>query len=217
MKRSEATQWKRFKVLHRDGFRCVYCGAGSDTVTLHVDHVVPLSRGGTSAFDNLATACTTCNAGKSNSEITTSPPPRSPDVVAAGVLAHRARPRPPPSARAVEDGPPPTPSADAGAMIAALRDACLPTKEKIVLAMLMSRARPIQDEGWVCWPSLPVMALDTGLAERSITRTLASLGSLGLVAIDRGTGRTVSRYVLDYHAIVALPPDPRRLTRKRAQ
>lgn len=55
----------RFRVLARDGFRCRYCGAGSHSVELHVDHVHPRSRGGSDDEDNLVTACRTCNLGKS--------------------------------------------------------------------------------------------------------------------------------------------------------
>jgi 5-methylcytosine-specific restriction endonuclease McrA len=57
----------RFGILHRDGFRCRYCGRTSSTpgVVLHVDHVVPLAAGGATTEDNLLTACEECNLGKS--------------------------------------------------------------------------------------------------------------------------------------------------------
>ena len=61
----------RFQVLQRDHFRCVACGKSPATETgvkLHVDHVVPWSRGGDSSIDNLQTLCETCNLGKSNWE-----------------------------------------------------------------------------------------------------------------------------------------------------
>jgi len=53
----------RRAVFARDGFRCQYCGAGS---SLTVDHVVPRSRGGGSAWDNIVTACAPCNLRKGN-------------------------------------------------------------------------------------------------------------------------------------------------------
>jgi 5-methylcytosine-specific restriction endonuclease McrA len=58
----------RFEVLKRDGFRCRYCGrsGAQGEVKLHVDHVVPVSKGGTNDIDNLVTACEECNLGKSN-------------------------------------------------------------------------------------------------------------------------------------------------------
>lgn len=56
----------RFEVLRRDGFRCRYCGASSSTVELHVDHVVPVSAGGSDSLMNLVAACQACNSGKSS-------------------------------------------------------------------------------------------------------------------------------------------------------
>jgi 5-methylcytosine-specific restriction endonuclease McrA len=58
----------RFRILVRDRFRCVYCGAkASDPgVELHVDHVKPRSQGGTNEPSNLATSCRPCNEGKSD-------------------------------------------------------------------------------------------------------------------------------------------------------
>lgn len=47
----------RFRVLQRDGFRCVYCGqSAQDGAVLHVDHVVPVVAGGETTEDNLITA-----------------------------------------------------------------------------------------------------------------------------------------------------------------
>lgn len=54
----------RFFVLSRDRYTCQYCGAKAPHVTLHIDHVVPYSKGGTSDPSNLKTACADCNLGK---------------------------------------------------------------------------------------------------------------------------------------------------------
>ena len=54
----------RKAVLARDGYRCQYCGATAPVLT--VDHVVPRSRGGTSAWDNIVAACAPCNRKKGN-------------------------------------------------------------------------------------------------------------------------------------------------------
>jgi hypothetical protein len=54
----------RFRILKRDGFRCVYCGATPDVSQLHVDHYQPRSRGGTDHPSNLRTACASCNRSK---------------------------------------------------------------------------------------------------------------------------------------------------------
>ncbi len=54
----------RYDILTRDGYRCVKCGAkGSDT-RLHIDHKIPVSRGGTNVPLNLQTLCERCNLGK---------------------------------------------------------------------------------------------------------------------------------------------------------
>lgn len=55
----------RYAILRRNGFRCGYCGHGpGDGATLHVDHIMPVSRGGTNHPDNLIAACFDCNIGK---------------------------------------------------------------------------------------------------------------------------------------------------------
>jgi len=36
----------RFEVLKRDRFRCQYCGASAPDALLHVDHIVPVAKGG---------------------------------------------------------------------------------------------------------------------------------------------------------------------------
>lgn len=59
----------RWRVLLRDRFKCCACGASpSDeaSVELHVDHVMPWSKGGTTVIENLQTLCSKCNLGKSN-------------------------------------------------------------------------------------------------------------------------------------------------------
>jgi HNH endonuclease/Homing endonuclease associated repeat len=59
----------RFRVLHRDKFKCVLCGdhpARNPECVLHVDHVVPWSKGGRTSEDNLRTLCATCNVGRGN-------------------------------------------------------------------------------------------------------------------------------------------------------
>jgi 5-methylcytosine-specific restriction endonuclease McrA len=58
----------RWLVLDRDCSRCVKCGLGpSSTVTLEVDHIVPVANGGFDTIDNLQTLCIRCNRGKSDS------------------------------------------------------------------------------------------------------------------------------------------------------
>jgi 5-methylcytosine-specific restriction endonuclease McrA len=54
----------RRRVLRRDGFRCVYCGAVFPEELLTLDHVQPRMRGGDRSEGNIVTACRACNAEK---------------------------------------------------------------------------------------------------------------------------------------------------------
>lgn len=59
----------RFKVFLRDRFACCACGQSPSTspgTELHVDHIVPWSKGGETVFDILRTMCALCNIGRSN-------------------------------------------------------------------------------------------------------------------------------------------------------
>ena len=58
----------RYQVLNRDCHRCVICGASAkDGVKLHVDHIIPVSKGGKTELSNLRTLCERCNLGKGSS------------------------------------------------------------------------------------------------------------------------------------------------------
>lgn len=51
----------RKEVMERDAYRCQRCGGHRD---LHLDHVIPESRGGDSTPANLRVLCASCNAEK---------------------------------------------------------------------------------------------------------------------------------------------------------
>jgi len=51
----------RRAVFERDGYACLDCGS---LEYLHCDHVIPVSKGGLTDFDNLQTLCRPCNAKK---------------------------------------------------------------------------------------------------------------------------------------------------------
>lgn len=51
----------RARVLEKFGHVCVYCAA---TENIEIDHVLPVSRGGTDDFENLVPACGPCNRSK---------------------------------------------------------------------------------------------------------------------------------------------------------
>jgi 5-methylcytosine-specific restriction endonuclease McrA len=50
----------RRAVFARDGHRCQYCGATAE----NIDHVIPKSKGGPHAWDNVVAACRRCNTAK---------------------------------------------------------------------------------------------------------------------------------------------------------
>ena len=57
----------RFKILERDKFRCQACGASAaNGADLHIDHILPVSRGGTNDESNLRVLCSECNIGRGN-------------------------------------------------------------------------------------------------------------------------------------------------------
>ncbi|MDZ4689418.1 MAG: HNH endonuclease [Planctomycetaceae bacterium] len=65
----EINERQRFRILMRDGFTCSSCGASpilQRGVELHVDHVIPWSKGGETVDENLTAKCARCNLGKGN-------------------------------------------------------------------------------------------------------------------------------------------------------
>lgn len=64
---------RRYAIFERDGYRCHLCGKRTkpdadylDPRSPTLDHIVPLSLGGTHTRENVATACRSCNSRKSN-------------------------------------------------------------------------------------------------------------------------------------------------------
>lgn len=49
----------RREILARDDHRCQYCGKSGPDLT--IDHVIPRHRGGQHTWDNVVTACKSCN------------------------------------------------------------------------------------------------------------------------------------------------------------
>jgi hypothetical protein len=62
--RSPVSKALRHKVLMRDRSTCQACGARAPDVQLEVDHIIPVSKGGTDDMQNLTTLCLDCNRGK---------------------------------------------------------------------------------------------------------------------------------------------------------
>jgi hypothetical protein len=67
-KREQLSPRLRFQVFKTGGYKCELCGRNTaeDDVKLEVDHIIPVSRGGTSDPENLQVLCFDCNRGKSD-------------------------------------------------------------------------------------------------------------------------------------------------------
>lgn len=54
----------RRMVIERDGLRCIYCDEDLTGAEVHLDHVIPESRGGPTNYENLQVTCRKCNLAK---------------------------------------------------------------------------------------------------------------------------------------------------------
>lgn len=54
----------REEIMERDGYVCYLCGKECSHDEIHIDHVMPISRGGKHVASNLRVACSTCNLRK---------------------------------------------------------------------------------------------------------------------------------------------------------
>jgi 5-methylcytosine-specific restriction endonuclease McrA len=83
----------RRAIFARDRWTCQYCG--SERGSLTVDHVVPRSRGGTSAWENIVTCCAPCNRRKGDRlpKQAGMHPRRAPRAPSSTIFVHVAVPR----------------------------------------------------------------------------------------------------------------------------
>jgi len=61
-----------FQILKRDGYRCRLCGISprdGEHVRLEVDHITPVSKGGSNDPANLWALCFSCNRGKGSNDL----------------------------------------------------------------------------------------------------------------------------------------------------
>jgi 5-methylcytosine-specific restriction endonuclease McrA len=89
-------RFTRRNIFHRDRNRCQYCGRVFPQRELNLDHVVPLSKGGKSTWDNVVCACIPCNTRKGD---------RSPAQVGMALVRRPRRPAGHPMLRANWLGP----------------------------------------------------------------------------------------------------------------
>lgn len=65
--RKKMTKALRDEIARRDNYTCQICGKYMpDGVGLHIDHIIPIKKGGKSIPSNLQVLCSKCNGKKSN-------------------------------------------------------------------------------------------------------------------------------------------------------
>jgi len=63
-------QTTRLAIYLRDGMACVYCGSTvEDGATLTLDHIKPVSKGGSNHPTNLVTCCHACNCARGSKSL----------------------------------------------------------------------------------------------------------------------------------------------------
>jgi len=62
----QEVKFSRANIYLRDQNRCQYCGRKFPASELSLDHVLPISRGGKSTWENVVCACLPCNVRKGN-------------------------------------------------------------------------------------------------------------------------------------------------------
>jgi 5-methylcytosine-specific restriction endonuclease McrA len=98
--RQRRSSSKRNRILARDRHRCQYCGTKGTVFDLTIDHIVPVSRGGTTSPENLVAACFACNQRKGDRtpEEARMPLLKNPAALVYGIdrqiLCHEAESRP---------------------------------------------------------------------------------------------------------------------------
>ena len=67
-KKKTFIRYSKMNVFLRDEFECQYCGVEVNRRTATLDHVLPVSHGGKSTWENSTTSCSKCNSHKGNNK-----------------------------------------------------------------------------------------------------------------------------------------------------
>jgi 5-methylcytosine-specific restriction endonuclease McrA len=68
MKPKISVRFSKSNVFLRDLYTCQYCGDAVNRKTATLDHVLPVSHGGKTTYENCVTACGPCNSSKGNNK-----------------------------------------------------------------------------------------------------------------------------------------------------
>jgi 5-methylcytosine-specific restriction endonuclease McrA len=68
MKPKKTIRFSKSSVFLRDSYKCAYCTVDLQKKDCTLDHVLPVSLGGKTTFENTVTACGPCNASKGNNK-----------------------------------------------------------------------------------------------------------------------------------------------------
>lgn len=63
-KLSRTVKFSRMNIFYRDHFACQYCAIKLPVNELTFDHIVPVSQGGNTTWENVVTCCKACNTEK---------------------------------------------------------------------------------------------------------------------------------------------------------
>ncbi len=60
----------RYRLLKESKGKCTLCGASNRDTVLDIDHIIPVSKGGKTVYENLQVLCAKCNRSKGNKDKT---------------------------------------------------------------------------------------------------------------------------------------------------
>jgi 5-methylcytosine-specific restriction endonuclease McrA len=64
MKPKTFIRFSKANIFLRDGFKCAYCECAVSSRSATIDHILPVSMGGKTTFENCITSCGPCNSRK---------------------------------------------------------------------------------------------------------------------------------------------------------